>query len=66
MAERSLSHCLGEGSKARNLLPRDLVQQAAEHETIVTAILNGNRQQARQATRKVLTDFWKLWRTLTR
>ncbi|NOT63758.1 MAG: FCD domain-containing protein, partial [Acidobacteria bacterium] len=46
--------------------PRDLVHQAEQHEVFVTAILSKNRRQARQVTRKVLTDFWELWRNLTK
>lgn len=46
--------------------PRDLVEQAAQHEVFVQAILSKNKQQARQITRKVLMDFWKLWRSLAK
>jgi DNA-binding FadR family transcriptional regulator len=42
--------------------PRDLVHQADQHEIFAEAILSKNRQQARQTTHKVLTDFWKFWR----
>jgi DNA-binding GntR family transcriptional regulator len=45
--------------------PRDLVHQAAEHQVFVSAILSKNRELARRTTRQVLTDFWKVWRSLT-
>ena len=45
--------------------PRDLVHQAAQHEVFVSAILSGDREEARRRTKKVLTEFWKVWRELT-
>lgn len=44
--------------------PQDLAQQAKQHEVFVAAILSGDKKQARETTRKVLTDFWQLWRKL--
>ncbi|MEZ5351011.1 MAG: GntR family transcriptional regulator [Bryobacteraceae bacterium] len=44
--------------------PRDLVQQAEQHQVFVSAILSGNRKEARRVTRKVLTGFWEVWRKL--
>lgn len=46
--------------------PRDLAQQADQHVAVVSAILSGNRQQARRVTRQVLRDFWKVWQALTK
>lgn len=41
--------------------PRDLVQQAAQHGLIVSAILGGNKQQAQRVTRQVLKEFRTIW-----
>ena len=41
--------------------PRDLAHQCEQHSLMVTAILSGKKQYARQVTRKVLEDFRKNW-----
>lgn len=48
------------------LPPKDLVEQAGLHEQIVEGIEKGDRSLARRITKKVLQEFWELWRHLTK
>lgn len=46
--------------------PRDLTFQAGLHERVVSAIVTGNKEHARQSMRSVLEEFWQIWKSLSR